>query len=92
MPDLEKVIQCVEWCVKQKNDSCDKCSYDKGRCAIVDAISFLKLHDPIMVIGIVEFDNGSLVGRCPACGQSIVNMADKPTKFCKFCGQAVKWE
>ena len=32
------------------------------------------------------------VGYCPVCGTFLSNKDDDETKFCKHCGQAVKWE
>lgn len=51
-----------------------------------------KVHEPKMVIGIAEIYKDILLGNCPSCDQSIVSNANKSTKYCRFCGQAVKWD
>jgi hypothetical protein len=32
------------------------------------------------------------IGRCPSCNKLIDNLQSKPTRYCKYCGQKVKWE
>lgn len=51
-----------------------------------------KVHEPKMVIGIAEIYKDIFLGNCPSCDQSIVSNANKSTKYCRFCGQAVKWD
>ena len=39
--------------------------------------------------GISTNANSPWISRCPRCGKKIEG---KQTKFCKYCGQAVRWE
>lgn len=57
-----------------------------------DALALLKEQEPKQVIGIADSIEGMEVGYCPSCDRGIVNKKIDETKFCKFCGQAVKWE
>lgn len=97
----EKVIKGLEWCMCKKHDcyrekgcpyenECDDvgCKYALHR----DALALLKAQEPKAVVGIADFDTITAIGGCPACDKSIVNKSDDPTKYCKYCGQAVKWE
>ncbi len=52
----------------------------------------LKEQEPKQVIGIADSIEGMEVGYCPSCDRAIVNKKIDETKFCKFCGQAVKWD
>lgn len=56
------------------------------------AVKLLKEQEPRKVIGIAEFDEDISCGRCPSCNKTIVNKRSHPIRFCKFCGQEVKWE
>lgn len=51
----------------------------------------LKEQEPKQVVGIADSVEGMEVGYCPSCDRAIVNKKIDETKFCKFCGQAVKW-
>lgn len=84
MGELNSVI---EWLVLARNEKClpgEEAAFDK-------AIEILKAHEPKAVVGIADFDTIIAIGGCPACDKSIVNKSDDPTKYCKFCVQAVKW-
>ena len=58
---------------------------------IIDA---LKEPEPILLenqhkpYGISTNANSPWVSRCPKCGKKVEG---KQTRFCKYCGQAVKW-
>lgn len=52
----------------------------------------LKKQEAKKVICIANSIEGREVGFCPSCDKSIVNIKIDETKFCKFCGQAVKWD
>jgi len=56
-----------------------------------DAISMLKDQEPKPVADIADSVDGIEVGRCPSCDRAIVNKKSDPTRYCKFCGQEVKW-
>ena len=51
-----------------------------------------KAQEPKAVIGVTEIYKDIWLGNCPSCDQSVVSNINKPTKYCRFCGQAVKWE
>jgi len=59
--------------------------------AVNKAIDLLKEQEPKQVIGIADSIEGMEVGYCPSCNRGIANKKIDETKFCKFCGQAVKW-
>ena len=95
MNDLEKVINGLEWCVKEDIGACGKCPYDKNRpnCDIEmmrDAIALLKAQEqePINA-SIVDSDGGLMhwwvCGNC----QAPINPEDR---YCHECGRAVKWD
>ena len=60
------------------------------------AIEALKAQEPKLVTNIHKEHNNVLnpnvpwVGKCPKCGKKIEGR--NLTRFCKFCGRAVKWE
>ena len=62
---------------------------------IFDAIVLLKKQEPILLenqhkpYGISTNANSPWISRCPRCGKKVEG---KQTRFCKYCGQAVKWE
>ena len=57
--------------------------------ALEDAV--LKEQEAKTILGIADSIEGVEVGKCPRCERMILNKQSDPTKFCKFCGQAVKW-
>ena len=57
-----------------------------------DAIALLKEQEAKPVADIADSAvDGMEVGRCPSCDRAIVNKKSYPTRYCKFCGQEVKW-
>jgi hypothetical protein len=96
MPDREKVIKGLECCTfilgKRK---CNECPYqpDNGCYQMQnDFHDLLKEWEPKQVLSVADSVEGIEVGYCPSCDRAIVNKKIDETKFCKFCGQAVKWE
>lgn len=83
------------------NDDCSAiCPYRSRRpdcmyMLMANALSLLKEQEPILLenqhkpYGISTNANSPWVSRCPKCGKKIEG---KQTRFCKYCGQAVKWE
>lgn len=67
--------------------------------ALHDEISLLddllKEQEPILLenqhkpYGHSTSANSPWISRCPKCGKKIEG---KQTRFCKYCGQAVKWD
>lgn len=99
MDDREKVIKGLECCMSEK--ICNSpCPY-KGQCddggyyfskAIEDAIDLLKAQEPKKLRCIRHLTKVKK-GICPVCEMEIESVIHgRITKFCKFCGQAVKWE
>jgi rRNA maturation endonuclease Nob1 len=62
---------------------------------ISDAIALLKEQEPILLenqhkpYGISTNANSPWISRCPRCSKKVEG---KQTRFCKYCGQAVKWK
>ena len=79
-----------EWCIKN-------CPYQPecggGMCNYV--ISLMKSNEPILLenqhkpYGISTNANSPWISRCPKCRKKVEG---RQTKFCKYCGQAVKWK
>ena len=93
MADREKVIKGLEICSTGHCEiSCPFHNVPQCTMAILsDALALLK-QEAKQVIGIADSIEGIEVGYCPSCDKAIVNKKIDETKFCKFCGQAVKWE
>lgn len=59
------------------------------------ALSLMEEQEPMLLenqhkpYGISTNANSPWISRCPRCGKKVEG---KQTKFCKYCGQAVKWE
>ena len=59
------------------------------------ALALLKEQEPILLenqhkpYGISTNANSPWISRCPRCSKKVEG---KQTRFCKYCGQAVKWE
>ena len=105
MPDREKVISGLEYIkelitfdiftgeeIEPENlNEANKKMYD----AFVGAIALLKEQEPILLenqhkpYGISTNANSPWISRCPRCDKKVEG---KQTRFCKYCGQAVKWE
>ena len=69
-------------------------------CNYIDQIKteieiLLKEQEPILLenqhkpYGISTNANSPWISRCPRCSKKVEG---KQTRFCKYCGQAVKWE
>ena len=100
MDDLGKVIKALECC---RRGFCFSCPYNDGVDENVeckqrwadDTISLLKAQEPVLLenqhrpYGHFTNANSPWISRCPKCGKKIEG---KQTRFCKYCGQAVKWD
>ena len=94
MTDREKIINAIEKAKKQSKE------YAQDRIVVpfkeADMIlALLKEQEPILLenqhkpYGDFLNANAPWVSRCPRCGKKVEG---KQTRFCKYCGQAVKWE
>lgn len=105
MFDREKVINGLEHCSNKSfcNDSCpysfilrdpnfgiDECTTQLAH----DALEMLKEQKPVLLKnqhksgGHFINANSPWKSKCPWCGKKIEG---RQTRFCKYCGQAVKW-
>ena len=64
-------------------------AYDYG---FYNAARMLKDQEPKNILDIADSIEGIEVGKCPRCSRTIVNKQSDPTRFCKYCGQEVKWD
>ena len=85
--------------------NCDECPYHQygktcNTMLYIDVMKFLppifnKEQEPILLenqhkpYGISTNANSPWISRCPRCSKKVEG---KQTRFCKYCGQAVKWE
>lgn len=73
-----KIANESGWLINRRDDKCP-----------------LKEREPILLenqhkpYGISTNANSPWISRCPRCGKKVEG---KQTRFCKYCGQAVKWE
>lgn len=105
MADLKKVFRGLECCQDCDGYTCRNCCpyHDRNEpedqptctCRLAhDALSLLKEQEPILLenqhkpYGISTNANSPWISRCPRCGKKVEG---KQTRFCKYCGQAVKW-
>lgn len=72
-----------------------KAAKAKEYCDIAeDVLTLLKEQEPILLenqhkpYGISTNANSLWISRCPRCSKKVEG---KQTRFCKYCGQAVKW-
>ena len=59
-----------------------------------NVIALLKEQEAVKVKDYADIVDGIQVGYCPKCDRKIVWNPEKEetVAFCKYCGQAVKWE
>lgn len=105
MADRDKVMKGLESCIKSKYENCPKdcpffadCYTYDSKCypiypVIEAAFSLVSLLEPKSVLNVENYAvSGFAVGKCPTCKEKLLNAKDNPARFCKFCGQAVKWD
>lgn len=92
---IEKVIKKLEYCAENKCDICQEENgsgfpWIDGRCygfteRLYDALALLKAQEPME-----PTLRGGIGGYwyCGACNYQI----SRGDKFCRYCGQAVKWK
>lgn len=106
MVDREKVIKGLTCCMAENDNAwpeCESCPYNDShdsctsmRPMFRDAIALLKAQEPIAPVIETHWETPSVYdedvkvteNKCGACGAEI----DKWDKYCRVCGQAVKWE
>ena len=96
MPDREKVLKGLEACRKTDCINCPYFALEKKVCLInyllTDAIEMLKEQEAVepYITGSGEsFETAETWWyECGNCNKPI----DPNDKFCRHCGQAVKWE
>ena len=98
MPDREKVIKALEYCVL--SNDCRPCEYwmefDDTGCQIMkDALALLKEQEakPPAIMQDAE----GIWSTCSICGHKLrpilaMKMDTHFPKFCSECGQPVLWE
>lgn len=92
MPDKEKVVRGLEYCIK--SEKCSGCIYweeiglHEGCHLNSDALTLLKEQEAVEpeVEVLNEIDR---IYRCPKCHRFFFY---EKQKYCDKCGQAVKWE
>lgn len=101
MIDGRQVTYDIERCVSHVPDACRDCSHYTGTVGfecmeklMSNALELLKEHEPVLLknqhkpYGDSLNANAPWISRCPACNKKVEG---KQTRFCKYCGQAVKW-
>ena len=104
MDKLEKGIKGLECCSQGAKEPytptiryCAECPYLKSeipctRALARDALELLKAQEPKKLRCIRRLTK-VMKGICPVCEMEIESVIHgRITKFCKFCGQAVKWD
>lgn len=56
------------------------------------ALALLKGQQSKQVLSVADSVGEMEIGYCPSCRRGITNKRSDPTKFCRYCGQAVKWD
>lgn len=83
----------------EETDKCYGCLFENSGWCGDDfhekLLALLKEQEPILLenqhkpYGISTNANSPWISRCPKCNKKIEG---KQTRFCKYCGQAVKWD
>ena len=95
MHDREKIVKGLEACLPPHDPNCDICPYDSIdlRCRAKlrdDIIALLKAQEPrdaVVVQNGIDRSGGWWF-QCPICKMEV----EPRDKYCKNCGQGVKWE
>lgn len=102
MPDMEKVVKGLEICSEhgswhgldcELNEAYKDCPYRgcETGCIVTiakDALALLKQEAVEVIHHEAPYGYPFNTGKCPVCFQQL----DEGDKFCRECGQAVKWE
>lgn len=102
MINKQDVLMGLVCCSESSGYGCNWCPYG-GEChettlsgckhLCADALELLEKQEPKLVQNNrTSFNPNYEEGDCPSCGERITtNSHLKPTQYCKYCGQAVKW-
>ena len=95
--EVIKGLEIERECVSRDCDrDCGKCDLVQDRdwlLSVYDgALKLLKEQEAKLVLDIADSIEGIVVGKCPRCDRTIVSKQSDPTRFCKYCGQAVRFE
>ena len=92
MTEREATIESIERILNLTHK--ESINVNIPRVSAEQAVSMLKEQEPILLenqhkpYGISTNANSPWVSRCPRCDKKVEG---KQTRFCKYCGQAVKW-
>lgn len=93
----EAIIQRFEAALVQMRE-CSRYTpedVDELESAAWDVFPLLKAQEPILLenphkpYGHFTSANSPWISRCPKCRRKVEG---RQTRFCKYCGQAVKWD
>lgn len=90
MADLENVVEHLYDCLAASKP--ENMWVFVRKDIVGDVIAILKEQEAKLVLNIADSIAGMEGGDCPRCGRYLANRISDPSKFCKYCGQAVKWE
>lgn len=95
MDKLAKVMKGLEACIKGdcRENACPYALENECRKSLErDALELLKAQEP-KKLRCIRCLTKAMKGICPVCEMEIESVIHgRITKFCKYCGQAVKWE
>ena len=103
MIDRKELIEGLEYCIEAKGKNCPMaCPFFKKCFSVFNsiepfypimraALDLLKEQEPKQVLSVADSVGEMEIGYCPSCRRGITNKIGDPTKFCRYCGQAVKW-
>ena len=98
MADIKRINELGKFIEQSMFDGSYKKNpaFDEGVLLfIAHVLKLLKEQEPILLEnqhkphGISTNANSPWISRCPRCGKKVEG---KQTRFCKYCGQAVKWK
>ena len=103
MIDREKEVKGLEACCKSGcYEGCPYNDFDESDCVgctsklTADALALLKEQEPEPILYRNNRFTGLPVATCPKCGrftrQFHSECPGEETKFCPWCGRAVKWD
>lgn len=100
MTEREKVLKGLECCCSMTGDACRQCPYDEECAEMIgsgsahlcsDALELLKEQEPVKPSLLVSNGPDDVCSQWYLCGKC-KKPIDHKDRFCKRCGQAVRWE